>query len=112
MLLKVVFAKTDLVKFTVSNNLKQGNTFKTTKNPKESPYKPLNFKNLKKKIGEPKVSRLLPNVCYLQNESNTLRYGLKNKNYRKSIDGNPKEQKSIEVRKAMFRLCLSRLVTV
>ncbi len=88
MLLKVVFDKTDLVKFTVSNNLKQWNTFKTTKNP----YQPLNFKNLKKKIGEPKVSRLLPNVCYFQKESNTLSYGFKKKNYRKSIDGNPKEQ--------------------
>jgi hypothetical protein len=72
---------------------------------KSSPYQPLNFKNLKKKIGEPKVARLLPNVSYFQKESNTLRYRFKNKNYRKSIDGNPKEQKSIEV---SVRHCLKR----
>jgi hypothetical protein len=35
----------------------------TTKNPKEKSYQPMDFKNLEKKIREPKVSRLLPNLC-------------------------------------------------
>ncbi len=38
----------------------------------------MDFKNLKKKIREPKVSRLLPNVCDFQKQSNTLGYGFKN----------------------------------
>jgi hypothetical protein len=38
-------------------------------------YQPLDFKNLKKKIREQKVSRLLPDVCDFQKE----------KVYRKSI---------------------------
>ncbi len=38
----------------------------------------MDFKNLKKKIQEPKVSRLLPNVCDLQKENHTLWYGYKN----------------------------------
>ncbi len=29
----------------------------------ENSYQPIDFKNRKKKIREPKVSRLLPNVC-------------------------------------------------
>jgi hypothetical protein len=36
------------------------------------------FKNLNKKVREPKVSRLLPNVCDFQNENHTLGYGFKN----------------------------------
>jgi hypothetical protein len=43
--------------------------FKTTKNPDENPYLPIDFKNLKKKILRPKVSRLLSNVCDFQKES-------------------------------------------
>ncbi len=50
--------------------------FKTTKNPED-------FKNLKKKIHEPKASRLLANVCNFQKEKKILWYGLKI--YRKSI---------------------------
>ncbi len=61
MILKVVFDKTMFVKFNINNNLKQ-NTFKSTK----SLYQTMDFKNLKKKIREPKVSRRLPNVCYLK----------------------------------------------
>jgi hypothetical protein len=38
----------------------------------------MDFKNLKKTIGEPKVSRLLQNFCDLQKENNTLGYGFKN----------------------------------
>jgi hypothetical protein len=38
----------------------------------------MDFKNLKKQIREPKVSRLLPNVCNFQKENNTLGYGFKN----------------------------------
>jgi hypothetical protein len=37
----------------------------------------MEFKILKKKIHEPKVSRLLPNVCDLQKENHTLGYGSK-----------------------------------
>jgi hypothetical protein len=29
----------------------------------KSVYQPMDFENLKKKLREPKVSRLLPNVC-------------------------------------------------
>ncbi len=50
---------------------------KTTKNPKENPYQPMDFKNLKKKIREPKVSRLLLNVCDFQ-KNHTLGFGFKN----------------------------------
>ncbi len=39
----------------------------------------MDFKNLKKNIGEPKVLRFLPNVCDFQKENiGTLGYGLKN----------------------------------
>ncbi len=38
----------------------------------------MNFKSLKKKIREPKVSRLLPNICDFQKENLTLGYGFKN----------------------------------
>jgi hypothetical protein len=38
----------------------------------------MNFKNRKKKIREPKVSRLLPNVCDFQKEKQTLVYELEN----------------------------------
>jgi hypothetical protein len=38
---------------------------------------PMDFKNLKKKIREPKVSKLLPNVCEFQKENHTLGYGYK-----------------------------------
>jgi hypothetical protein len=44
----------------------------------QNPYQPRDFKNLKKKIHEPKISRLLPNVCDFQKENHTL-------GYRKSI---------------------------
>jgi hypothetical protein len=47
-------------------------------NPYENPYQPMNFKNLKKKIQEPKVSRLSPKVCDFQKEKHTLGYGFKN----------------------------------
>jgi hypothetical protein len=33
----------------------------------------MDFKNLKKKIRDPKVSRLLPNVCDFQKENHTLK---------------------------------------
>jgi hypothetical protein len=47
------------------------NTFKTTKNPLENTNQPVDFKKLKKKICELKVSRLFPNVCYFQKENHT-----------------------------------------
>jgi hypothetical protein len=37
----------------------------------------MDFKNLKKKIRDPKVSRLLPNVCDFPEENHTLGYGFK-----------------------------------
>jgi hypothetical protein len=43
----------------------------------------MDFKNLMKIILEPKVSRLLPNVCDFQKENHTLGYGFKT--YRKSV---------------------------
>jgi hypothetical protein len=38
----------------------------------------MDLKNLNKKIREPKVLRLLPNVCGFQKENHTLGYGFKN----------------------------------
>jgi hypothetical protein len=38
----------------------------------------MDIKSLNKKICEPKVSRLLPNVCEFQKENHTQRYGFKN----------------------------------
>jgi hypothetical protein len=43
----------------------------------------MDFKNLKKKIHELKVLRLLPNICDYQQEKHTLGYGFKK--YRKSV---------------------------
>jgi hypothetical protein len=60
MLPMVAFDKSAFVKFKISNN------FKTTKNPQEIPNQPMDFKNLKKMIREPKVSRLLPNLYDFQ----------------------------------------------
>ncbi len=37
----------------------------------------MDLNNLNKKIQEPKVSRLLPNVCDFQKENHTLGYGFK-----------------------------------
>jgi hypothetical protein len=53
-------------------------TFKPTKNPSINPYQPMDFKNIKKKIREPKVSRLLPNISDFQKENHNLGYGFKN----------------------------------
>ncbi len=38
----------------------------------------MDFKQLKSKIREPKVSRLLPNVCDFYKENQILGYGIKN----------------------------------
>jgi hypothetical protein len=38
----------------------------TFKNSKGKPYQPMDFKNLKEKIRDPKVLILLPNVCDFQ----------------------------------------------
>jgi hypothetical protein len=56
--------------------------FDKTKNPQKSPYQPMDLKNLQKKIREPKVSRLLPNLCDLYTKS--IGYGMDLKMYRKS----------------------------
>jgi hypothetical protein len=56
----LVFGKTAFVKFKISKHFKQ-NSFETDlKQPKSIPYQHMDFKNLKKKIRAPKVSRLLP----------------------------------------------------
>jgi hypothetical protein len=44
----------------------------------------MTFKNLKEKIREPKVLRLLPNVCDFQKENHTLPY-LDLKIYKKNL---------------------------
>ncbi len=38
----------------------------------------MDFKNLKKKMHEPKLLRLLSNVCDFHKENHTLEYGFKN----------------------------------
>jgi hypothetical protein len=38
----------------------------------------MDFRNLKKKICKPKLSRLWPNICEFQKENHTLGYGFKN----------------------------------
>jgi hypothetical protein len=66
MLQKVVFALTDFVKFKIGNNFKQNIGETDSKQPKihrKIHTNPMDFKNLKKKIREPKVSRLLRNLC-------------------------------------------------
>jgi hypothetical protein len=50
------------VKFKINNTFKQNNdeTYsQQPKNPEENPYQPMDFKNIKKKIREPKVLGLL-----------------------------------------------------
>ncbi len=67
---KVTFDETPFVKLEISYNFKQ-NIDKTHST------QPMDFKNLKKKISEPRP-RLLPNVCDFHKENHTLGYGLKN----------------------------------
>jgi hypothetical protein len=43
----------------------KGNIDETDSKTAKNPYQPMDFKNLKKKTCEPKVSRLLPNLCDL-----------------------------------------------
>jgi hypothetical protein len=64
--LKDVLDKTAFVNIRCSNYF---HTFKTTKYPKKNLYQLKGSKNLKKKIPEPKVSRLLPNFCDFQKEN-------------------------------------------
>jgi hypothetical protein len=61
--------------FVISRNLDETHS-EQPKIHREIPCQPMNFKNLKKKIREPKVSRLLPNVCDFQKEKQTLGYKL------------------------------------
>jgi hypothetical protein len=77
-LLKIVFAKTVFVKFNISNNFKQ-NIEETLSKQQKSTGKSIpafRFKKSQEKILEPKVSRLLPNVCDFQKENHTLGYGM------------------------------------
>ncbi len=65
-----IFDKTAFFKFKISDNFKQNIDETDLKQPKihrkihTSP--PMNFKNRKKKIREPKGSRLLQNLCDFQ----------------------------------------------
>jgi hypothetical protein len=45
---------------------------------KENPYRHMDIKNLKKKIRESKVSRLLPNICDFQKVNHAQGYRFKN----------------------------------
>jgi len=72
--LKVVCDKTAFVKFKIRNNFK----LNMDETHSKQSYQPTDFKNLKKKIREPNVSRPLPNVCDFPKEKHTLRYGCKN----------------------------------
>jgi hypothetical protein len=79
MLLKVNFDETAFAKFKISNNFKQNIDDTQSEQPKiQRKILPLDFKSLEKKICEPKVSRLLPNVCDFRKENHTLGYGFKN----------------------------------
>jgi hypothetical protein len=75
MILNVVFEKTAFVTFVISNYFKQ-NINETHSELPTIHTRPWIFKNLSKKISEPKVSRLLPNICDFLNH--TLGYGFKN----------------------------------
>jgi hypothetical protein len=73
MLPSAVYDLTAFVNFKISNNFKQ-TLMKQIKNnqiqyPLENPSQPMDFKNLKKKIREPKVSRLLPNLCVISKKN-------------------------------------------
>jgi hypothetical protein len=71
--------KTLFVKFKINNNFKQ-NIDETHSNNLKSIGKSIpvmDFKNLKKKIREPKVWRLLPNGFNFQTENQTLGIDLK-----------------------------------
>ncbi len=82
MLLKVIFDKTVFIKFKISNNFKQNIDEAHSKQPKvyRKIYSNLStFKILRKKIPEPKVSRLFPKVSDFRKENHTLKI------YRKSV---------------------------
>ncbi len=71
MLPKVVFAKTEFVKFKISNNFKQNIGETDSKQPKIHRKIHTNLWILKisrKKSAKPKVSILLPNICDLQSK--------------------------------------------
>jgi hypothetical protein len=58
--------KTVFVKFKISKNFDRYIDKTNVKQPKihrKNPYQPMEFENLKEKIREPKISRLLPNLC-------------------------------------------------
>jgi|LakMenEpi03Aug12_release.lakeMendotaPanAssembly.Ray.scaffolds.fasta_scaffold738916_1 hypothetical protein len=78
MLLTVVFDK-KLVKFKIRNIIKQNTDETHLKQPKIhwKVHSNMDFKNLKEKIHELTVSRLLRNVCDFQKENHTLGYGFK-----------------------------------
>jgi hypothetical protein len=62
---QICFETTAWVKFKISNSFKENIDETDSKQP-NNPYQPMDFKNLKTKIREPKASRLLPNLCDFQ----------------------------------------------
>jgi hypothetical protein len=82
MLLKVVFDKTALVKFKISNNLNE-TIIKHIQNNQKSigksiPALAYGFEKSKEKNPQTKVSRFLLNFCDFQKENHNLGYGFKN----------------------------------
>jgi hypothetical protein len=70
MLLETIFDKTAFVKFKILNfNKTLMKHIQNNRNPKNNPCQPLDLKISRKKIREPKVLRLLPNVCDFQNKT-------------------------------------------
>jgi hypothetical protein len=69
---KIVFDKIEFVKLKIINNFKQNTDetdFQNNQKCIENPYQHMDFKNLQKKIREPKVLRLLPNLCNFQKKN-------------------------------------------
>jgi hypothetical protein len=75
LILNVAFEKTAFVTFEISNYFKQNINETHSKLPTIH-TRPWIFQKSLKKISEPKVSRLLPNICDFLNH--TLGYGFKN----------------------------------
>ncbi len=74
MLLKVVYVKTAFLTFKILTlNKTLMKHIQNNQKTKENPYQLLDFKNLKKKICEPKVSML-----WFLKENHTFVYGFKN----------------------------------
>jgi hypothetical protein len=80
MLLNAVFDKTAFLNLRFLITLKENIDETHLKEPKiyKKSIPAYGFKNLKKKIRVPKVSRPLPDVCDFQKANHNLGYGFKN----------------------------------